>query len=66
MMPQPRPPCSEATSWLVTRMTTKSTMERGARMRYRACVDVHLILRCGEEILLGKRQNTGFADGSWH
>lgn len=35
-------------------------------MRYRACVDVHLILRRGEEILLGQRQNTGFADGSWH
>jgi 8-oxo-dGTP diphosphatase len=47
-------------------MTSKSTMEMGARMRYRACVDVHLILRCGEEILLGQRQNTRFADGSWH
>lgn len=35
-------------------------------MRYRACIDVHLILRCGEEVLLGQRQNTGFADGSWH
>jgi 8-oxo-dGTP pyrophosphatase MutT (NUDIX family) len=35
-------------------------------MRYRACIDVHLILRRGEEILLGQRQNTGFADGSWH
>jgi 8-oxo-dGTP diphosphatase len=34
--------------------------------RYRACIDVHLILRRGEEILLGQRQNTGFADGSWH
>jgi ADP-ribose pyrophosphatase YjhB (NUDIX family) len=35
-------------------------------MRYRACIDVHLILRRGEQILLGQRQNTGFADGSWH
>lgn len=35
-------------------------------MRYRACLDVHLILRRGEEVLLGQRQNTGFADGSWH
>lgn len=34
--------------------------------RYRACIDVHLILRRGEDILLGLRQNTGFADGSWH
>jgi 8-oxo-dGTP pyrophosphatase MutT (NUDIX family) len=36
------------------------------RLRYRACVDVHLILRRGERVLLGQRQNTGFADGSWH
>jgi 8-oxo-dGTP diphosphatase len=35
-------------------------------MRYRACIDVHLILRRGEQILLGQRQNTGFADDSWH
>jgi 8-oxo-dGTP diphosphatase len=35
-------------------------------MRHRACIDVHLIPRCGEDILLGQRQNTGFADGSWH
>lgn len=35
-------------------------------VRYRACVDVHLILRRGEKILLGQRQNTGFADGCWH
>lgn len=35
-------------------------------MRYRACIDVHLILRRAEEILLGQRRNTGFADGCWH
>lgn len=34
--------------------------------RYRVCVDAHLILRRGNEILLGQRRNTGFADGSWH
>jgi 8-oxo-dGTP diphosphatase len=34
--------------------------------RYRACIDVHLILRRDEQILLGRRQNTGFADGCWH
>jgi mutator protein MutT len=34
--------------------------------RYRACIDVHLILRRGEQILLGRRCNTGFADGAWH
>lgn len=35
-------------------------------MRYQACIDVHLILRRGEEILLGQRRNTGFADNCWH
>jgi 8-oxo-dGTP diphosphatase len=35
-------------------------------VRYRACIDVHLILRRGEEILLGQRRNTGYGDGSWH
>jgi ADP-ribose pyrophosphatase YjhB (NUDIX family) len=34
--------------------------------RHKVCVDVHLILRRGEEILLGERRNTGFADGCWH
>ncbi|MDT4991995.1 MAG: 8-oxo-dGTP diphosphatase [Actinoplanes sp.] len=34
--------------------------------RQRAQVDAHLILRRGDEILLGQRQNTGFADGCWH
>jgi mutator protein MutT len=34
--------------------------------RYRACIDVHLILRRGGQILLGRRCNTGFADGAWH
>ncbi|MFF3854029.1 NUDIX domain-containing protein [Micromonospora sp. NPDC002575] len=32
--------------------------------RYQACVDLHLILRDGHSrILLGERQNTGWADG---
>jgi len=34
--------------------------------RYRACIDVHLVLRRGEQVLLGQRHNTGYADGSWH
>ena len=34
--------------------------------RYRACIDVHLILRRGELVLLGLRSGTGFADGCWH
>lgn len=35
-------------------------------VRHTSCVDVHLILRRGDAILLGQRQNTGFADGAWH
>ena len=34
--------------------------------RQRVCVDVHLILRCGDQVLLGQRQNTGWGDGCWH
>jgi len=34
--------------------------------RYKACIDVHLILRRADEILLGQRHNTGYADGCWH
>lgn len=34
--------------------------------RQRAQVDVHLILRRGDDILLGLRQNTGWCDGYWH
>ncbi len=33
---------------------------------YTTCIDVHLILRQTEMVLLGRRMNTGFADGSWH
>ncbi|MEO3818768.1 GNAT family N-acetyltransferase [Plantactinospora sp. B24E8] len=34
--------------------------------RQRAQVDVHLILRRDNRILLGERANTGWADGCWH
>lgn len=34
--------------------------------KQRAQLDLHLILRRGEEILLGQRQNTGWGDGHWH
>lgn len=34
--------------------------------RQRAQVDVHLILRRGDAILLGQRINTGWGDGCWH
>src|SRR5262249_25942696 len=34
--------------------------------RQRAQVDVHLILRRGDQILLGQRRNTAWAAGCWH
>ena len=35
--------------------------------RYTSCVDLHLVLRDEQgRVLLGERQNTGFADGAFH
>jgi len=35
--------------------------------RFKLVADVHLVLVSGEgQVLLGRRQNTGFADGSFH
>jgi 8-oxo-dGTP pyrophosphatase MutT (NUDIX family) len=42
----------------------ENTMTEGPRQR--AQVDVHLILRRGDDVLLGQRINTGFGDGCWH
>ncbi|MEU1355322.1 NUDIX domain-containing protein [Streptomyces cinnamoneus] len=35
-------------------------------MRYTSCVDLHLLLRDGDKVLLGERKNTGFMDGAFH
>lgn len=34
--------------------------------RHKVTGDVHLLLRRGNEVLFGQRQNTGFEDGAWH
>jgi ADP-ribose pyrophosphatase YjhB (NUDIX family) len=34
--------------------------------RHKVTGDVHLVLRRGDEVLFGRRQNTGFEDGAWH
>ncbi|MEV4123544.1 NUDIX domain-containing protein [Nocardia sp. NPDC049707] len=34
--------------------------------RHTVTGDVHLVLRRGNEVLFGRRQNTGFEDGAWH
>ncbi|WP_336205309.1 NUDIX hydrolase [Nonomuraea sp. LPB2021202275-12-8] len=39
----------------------------GARVeRFRAIVDVHVLLVRGQEVLLGRRSGTGYGDGLWH
>ncbi|WP_378736104.1 NUDIX domain-containing protein [Nocardia brasiliensis] len=35
-------------------------------VRHKTPSDVHLLLRRGESVLFGQRQNTGFEDGAWH
>lgn len=35
-------------------------------VRHRSIVDLHIILRRGDCVLLGKRCNTGFCDGFYH
>jgi ADP-ribose pyrophosphatase YjhB (NUDIX family) len=44
-------------------MTTTSISKPA---RFKIIVDVHLILRDGDNILLGKRINTGYGDGAFH
>ncbi|PXX58828.1 ADP-ribose pyrophosphatase YjhB (NUDIX family) [Nocardia tenerifensis] len=34
--------------------------------RHKVTGDVHLVLRRGDDVLFGQRQNTGFEDGAWH
>lgn len=34
--------------------------------RHKVTGDVHLVLRRGNEVLFGQRQNTGFEDDAWH
>ncbi len=51
----------------VRRNVRTTPLKEGAHMsvRHMSCVDLHLILRRGDQILLGQRINTGFGDGSY-
>jgi 8-oxo-dGTP pyrophosphatase MutT (NUDIX family) len=49
----------------MTDTATKPTQETKPQ-RHKVTGDVHLLLRRGNEVLLGQRQNTGFEDGAWH
>ncbi|CAM4528845.1 NUDIX domain-containing protein [Nocardia ninae] len=40
--------------------------EETKRPRHKVTGDVHLLLRRGDRVLFGRRQNTGFEDGAWH
>ncbi|NUR86675.1 MAG: NUDIX domain-containing protein [Nonomuraea sp.] len=39
---------------------------RPAKERFRTIVDVHVLLVRDGRVLLGRRANTGYADGLWH
>jgi len=46
---------------------TATTTDQSAKpQRHKVTGDVHLMLRKGNEVLFGRRQNTGFEDGAWH
>ncbi|WP_280351487.1 NUDIX hydrolase [Nocardia abscessus] len=49
----------------MTDTATKQTHDSDTR-RHKVTGDVHLLLRRGNEVLFGQRQNTGFEDGAWH
>ncbi|WP_330231730.1 NUDIX domain-containing protein [Nocardia sp. NBC_00508] len=46
-------------------VTTESS-QQAKPQRHKVTGDVHLLLRRGNEVLFGERQNTGFEDGAWH
>ncbi|WP_245717413.1 NUDIX hydrolase [Nocardia jejuensis] len=48
-------------------MNTQSKPGEVAKpLRHTLIGDVHLMLRRGDELLFGRRHNTGFEDGAWH
>ncbi|WP_239004054.1 NUDIX hydrolase [Nocardia panacis] len=46
--------------------TTVEPSQTAKPQRHKVTGDVHLILRRGDEVLFGQRQNTGYEDGAWH
>lgn len=49
----------------MTDATTASGYE-SRPIRHSLAGDVHLVLRRGDEVLFGRRRNTGYEDGAWH
>ncbi|WP_019930559.1 NUDIX domain-containing protein [Nocardia sp. BMG111209] len=47
-------------------MTTTALDQQAKPQRHKVTGDVHLVLRRGDQVLYGQRQNTGFEDGAWH
>lgn len=45
---------------------TTASSQQTKPQRHKVTGDVHLLLRRGNEVLFGRRQNTGFEDGAWH
>ncbi|MEU4341495.1 NUDIX domain-containing protein [Nocardia sp. NPDC023852] len=42
------------------------TIPQAKPQRHTVTGDVHLVLRRGNTVLFGQRDNTGFEDGAWH
>ncbi|MET7770282.1 NUDIX domain-containing protein [Nocardia sp. NPDC005366] len=47
-------------------MTATEFDQQSKPRRHKVTGDVHLVLRRGDQVLYGQRQNTGFEDGAWH
>jgi len=47
-------------------MTTSDIATHEKPQRHKVTGDVHLVLRRGDQVLYGQRQNTGYEDGAWH
>lgn len=45
---------------------TTETGQQTKTQRHKVTGDVHLLLRRGNKVLFGQRQNTGYEDGAWH
>ncbi|MFI7637972.1 NUDIX domain-containing protein [Nonomuraea sp. NPDC049400] len=48
------------------RIRESTLVEATPRQRFRAIVDVHVLLLRDTHVLLGRREGTGYGDGLWH
>jgi len=56
------PPVTDAVKQVLVRYVDQQTKPQ----RHKVIGDVHLVLRRGDHVLYGRRQDTGYEDGAWH